>query len=279
MTISWRTIDDLANLCRANLAAIRALNPDVVVGIPRSGMLPASILSLGLDIPLSDLHSFCRGKRWARSGFDKAESCRAKRILLVDDATGFGKTMSQAIHQIRHARTNVQIMTCGVFATEEAAARLTIAFDICPKPRIFEWNWFRNGGALKDSCVDIDGVLCLDPTGKQKRDADAYRNFVLNAVPLFRTQYPVHAFVTGRSSEFRAETEAWLDRHGFKYGALKMLDGKSPRTAEGHARLKADFYTSSGATLFIESNPAQAEMIAKISGKQCLCITTRDMHQ
>ena len=33
---------------------------DLIVGIPRSGMLVASILSLKLNLPMTDLYAFCR---------------------------------------------------------------------------------------------------------------------------------------------------------------------------------------------------------------------------
>ena len=35
---------------------------DVVVGIPRSGLLPANLLCLALNIPLADLDGFCAGR-------------------------------------------------------------------------------------------------------------------------------------------------------------------------------------------------------------------------
>lgn len=276
MKIEWRSLDDLTAVCRANVERVRKLKPEVIVGIPRSGMLPASQLALALGLPLADLHSFCAERMWARGGNADDGGCN-RRVLLVDDASGFGKTMKAALAVLTARRPECSMATCTVYATPSAFHKFDIAFEQCPKPRLFEWNWWRNGW-LDKCCVDIDGVLCTDPTKAQRRDPEQYRRFLAEAAPLFLTAKPVHALVTGRSSSYRAETEDWMFRHGVQYGALQMLDGAPPRSAEGHAERKAAFYRTSPAGLFIESCARQAELIAKLSGKDALCITTRRLY-
>lgn len=278
MRIAWRSLDDLVALCRANIERVRKMGPEIVVGIPRSGMLPAAQIALALGLPLADLHSFCVGRGWMRGGGNFDDAARSKRrILLVDDATGFGKTMKGALSLLWAKRPDVKIATCGVYATPGAVGRLDIAFEQCPRPRLFEWNWWRNGW-LDQCCLDIDGVLCVDPTKAQRQDPEQYRRFVSEAAPLFLTAKPVHALVTGRSEAWRRETEAWMERYGVAYELLQMLQGASPRSAEGHAERKAELYRVSPARLFIESSERQAELIAKLSGKDALCITTRTFY-
>lgn len=274
--IAWRTYDDLIALCRAAAARARELDVDAIVGIPRSGMLAASALALALGLPLSDVRSFCARRTWGFGDRDTAE-CTARRILLVDDSCGTGKAMQRSLARLACARPGVTVLTCAAYATPRAARSLTLALEVLPKPRLFEWNWWRHG-LLDQCCVDIDGVLCRDPTRDELRDPDAYLRFLEHAPAIVSPTQPIGALVTGRREAYRSVTEAWMARRGITYRALKMLDRPCPRTAAGHAEHKAAFYASFPASLFIESDPQQAELIARLTGKDTLCITTRTLH-
>jgi uncharacterized HAD superfamily protein/hypoxanthine phosphoribosyltransferase len=270
--IAWRTFADLTAVCRDHLADVRKLSPDVIVGIPRSGMVPASILATSLGLPLADLHTFCDGREWGVGG--TIAGSPVSRVLLVDDASGYGRTMTRAIERLAAERPDAVVMPCSVYADPEAAPRFALAMERLAKPRLFEWNWWRSG-KLAHCCVDIDGVICRDPTSAEKGDPDAYREFIASTPLLYRPAKPVGAFVTGRSSNYRAETEAYFKRHGIAYGALAMREGdRLTKTVEAHAEHKAAFYRKSDAVLFIESDERQAEMIARTARKPALCIET-----
>ncbi len=58
--MNYRTIADLSNLIRTNLYKIPH-DIDVVVGVPRSGMLPATMIALYLNKRLSDINTFFVG--------------------------------------------------------------------------------------------------------------------------------------------------------------------------------------------------------------------------
>jgi hypoxanthine phosphoribosyltransferase len=275
--VEWRGYADMEALCRAHIERVRALRPDVIVGIPRSGMLPASLLALALGLPLVDLHSFVAGRMWAISDDREASPLRARRVLIVDDASAYGIAMPRAVRMVTAAQPAAKVMTCAVFATPNSVPRFDIAMEAVAKPRIFEWNWWRSG-KLAYCCLDIDGVICRDPTGQQRRDPALYSDFVANAAPLWVPLKRVGALVTGRDRAHRSGTEDWMRRHGVSYGALHMHDGPSPRNAEKHARSKADFYAASPASLFIESSDKQAALIAQFAGKPVVAIETRRLY-
>ena len=277
MRVEWRSLDDLTALCRANVGRVRELKPDVIVGIPRSGMLPATQLALALGLPLADLHSFCRGDVWARGG----GSCGllpGKRVLLVEDATGYGKSMRGAVARVKDEFDDtVELITCGVYATPAAVPKLDIALEALARPRLFEWNWWRNGW-LDQCCVDIDGVLCEDPTREQRNDERLYLEFLTGAKPLFVAKKPIHALVTARRERYRSQTVEWLARHGIQYSYLFMQTDDAPRLGIHHAEMKARVYGSSpAARLFLESSEAQAAHIFERCRKDVLCITTRKL--
>ena len=46
--------------------------------------------------------------------------------------------------------------------------------------------------------MDIDGVLCADPTPEENDDGEKYRHFLLNAPPLFIPKVTIGTLVTSR---------------------------------------------------------------------------------
>ncbi len=130
-------------------------------------------------------------------------------------------------------------------------------------------------GTGRRTCVDIDGVLCADPTQVQNDDGPGYRSFLSGAQPLVLPTSPVGWVVTSRLERYRPETEAWLRENGVEYGELVMLDvatAEERRALGAHGRHEAAFSASSGAELFVESEYAQAVEIAALSGRQVFSI-------
>jgi len=69
--MNYRSINDLNNTILKQLHLIPR-DIDLVVGVPRSGMLPANLLALYLNLPYTDIHSFMKGfiyKSGARKQF------------------------------------------------------------------------------------------------------------------------------------------------------------------------------------------------------------------
>ena len=110
---------------------------------------------------------------------------------------------------------------------------------------------------LPRCCVDIDGVLCIDPTEEENDDDANYRRFLLEAKPLWTPSYEVGWLVTSRLEKWRKPTEKWLAQQGVRYRELVMLDlpSREARIQSGcHARFKAEVYRNTPAVLFIESS-------------------------
>lgn len=109
--------------------------------------------------------------------------------------------------------------------------------------------------------VDMDGVLCEDPTIITGAE---YEQFLIEARPKY-THFEINEIITGRKERFREQTEEWLRRHGIKYKKLLMLPDE--KTLKDIARWKAEMYKISESELFIESDPRQAEIIKRLTGK------------
>ncbi|GMG83177.1 phosphoribosyltransferase family protein [Paralimibaculum aggregatum] len=241
-------------------------------------MLPATMIALLMDRPLLDLESFLAGRLPGQGttrplGRRIADLATVRRVLLVDDSVTSGQSIAAAKARVAAARPDLEPLVLAVIASPPARAFVDIHFDVCPMPRIFEWNLF-NSWVCAEGCFDLDGIFCRDPSGAENDDGPRYRAFLRDVAPLRRPGQPLRRIVTARLGTYRAETEAWLARHGIAYERLDMLEdttAEERREGRMHAPFKARIYASDPVTrLFVESDPEQAAEIARLSGKPVL---------
>jgi uncharacterized HAD superfamily protein/hypoxanthine phosphoribosyltransferase len=276
--VNFRSFADMYTAVRTNIHRI-PLGIDVVVGIPRSGILSAGIIALLRNIAFTDLDGLLQGRVFAagtqrsKPNF-KLDPATWRRILLVDDSIQSGRSMETALRRVKE-RNSWDVTTCVVFGIESTVAKVDLTLEFCPAPRMFEWNLMHHPW-LASACVDIDGVLCIDPTAEENDDGPRYREFLSCAKPLYLPTVPVGALVSSRLEKYRTETEDWLARSGIVYGALHLMDlnrAEDRRRLNKHAQFKADVYNRNPDwRIFIESDPCQAATIAKLTGKAVVCV-------
>lgn len=280
----FRSVADLSTTITNNLDRLPH-GLDLIVGIPRSGLLAANLVALHLNKPMTDLEGFLAGRvltggeRLNPNLTQKASERKTPRVLVIDDSICSGRAMDEARRRIAAVDPSAELFFAAVYATHRSEMQIDLAFERCPLPRVFEWN-LMHSGQLAHSCVDIDGVLCVDPTEEQNDDGPRYAEFLENAPPLLLPTYPVHALVTCRLEKYRRATETWLAKHGVKYQKLVMLDlpNKAARIAANpHGRFKAGVYASEPTDLFIESSSSQALKIADIANKPVYSVEARRM--
>lgn len=281
--MQYRSISDLNEAIVLNLGRIPC-DIDLVVGVPRSGLLAANLLSLAMNIPLTDLDSFLDGREYT-SGTTKpvrriSDPLRRRKVLLLDDSISTGNAMREVRQRISEARIDAEIIYAAVYGIHDHHAEVDLVLEKVALPRIFQWN-FMHHNVLERSCVDIDGVLCLDPDERENDDGPAYLEFLRNAIPYHSTTRKIGWLVTSRLEKYRPQTEAWLSKSGISYNNLIMLDLASKKERQrlgAHGTFKGDFYRSCDSPLFIESEARQADVIAARSGKPVLCIETHQIH-
>jgi uncharacterized HAD superfamily protein len=278
--INYRSIDDLNRTIVANLYRLPR-DVDVVIGIPRSGLLAASIVALALNVPLADLDGFLEGRVFPsgstrRNPDGSGKSGPVRKVLVIEDSVHTGNSVREAKAKIAKANLPVEFVFCCVFGQETSAELVDILLDVVPQPRIYQWNLMHHT-IMSSACLDIDGVLCRDPTEEENDDGPAYAEFLDRTQPMFLPSWPVAYLVTSRLEKYRPQTEAWLKKHDIVYDRLVMLDlpsAEERRRLGNHAQFKGEFYRSSKAVLFIESERHQAVEIARIAGKPVLCMET-----
>lgn len=257
---------------------------DVIVGIPRSGILVATLIALYLNKPLADLDSIVH-KEFYHSGGSKNTSNFVKnfneihKILVVEDSAATGRSLFEAKDKIKNSaiENDIEIIYLIAYVTERTVNFPDIYYRIVPFPRAFEWNIMHHG-MLQNTCMDIDGILCEDPTNEQNDDGDRYRDFLSNAKPKFIPTANIGWLVTSRLEKYRQDTESWLQKYHISYDHLimmKVATAEERRKLGNHAEFKASIYRKlNDAELFIESEPWQAEQIHKMTGKTVYCPNT-----
>lgn len=275
----YRTLGDLSNLVRKNISKIPH-DIDLVVGIPRSGMLPAMMIALLLDRKVTDLESFVQGHIYS-AGRSEATIPQTKfnRVLIVDDSVHSGRSIEKAKSQLSVLTDKYDFIFLAPIVTSGGKEMVDISFETIDDMRLFEWNLFKHD-MLANSGMDIDGVLNVDPAVDD--DGPIYADYLKNATPLFIPSFPVDTLISCRLEKYRDITEQWLKEHGVKYKHLVMLDmpNKAARIAWGkHGEYKADYYKTHSQQLFIESDYNQAQKIANIARKPVLCIETNELLQ
>jgi len=280
--LSFRTVQNLSDLIRNKISILPA-DIDLVVGIPRSGVIPAFLIALFLNKKVCTINEFIHNLEplngSTRPVRENEIKNKKQKVLIVDDSIYSGKSMEDAKNLIS-AHKNLDeydIQYCAIFAKKESVDLVDYYFEVVNPPRVFQWNYLNHSNATK-SCYDMDGVLCVDPTDEQNDDGEKYIDFCKNAKPLYIPSYKINSIVTSRLEKYREVTEQWLSEHHVNYGKLYMLDlpsAEERRRLGCHAEFKADiFKTLDDCDFFIESNREQAQKIAELSGKQCICVAT-----
>lgn len=279
--VEYRSFSDLSRDIFSGANVLSDLKIDLVVGIPRSGMIPAYMISLLLNVGCIDLQGFLRDESFGtgitrRTKRSIGKPSDSETILLVDDSVSTGKSMEQAVSLV-NARYQGRLFTLAAYGTKQSCDSVDFCLSRISIPRVFQWNIFHHS-ILSETCLDIDGVLCRDPTTQENDDGERYATFLEHAEPLFIPTYPVRALVTNRLEKYRLQTTAWLKRHNVNYKDLIMLDAADKEGRKGrHVKHKSEAYSRIDSSLFIESSASQARGIADSSLKPVFCIENFQM--
>ena len=276
-------VSEVIETIRVNLHKIPH-DIDFVIGIPRSGMLPATLISEYLHVPLVDLESFVAGL--GPGGGNRLSFARkgeSGKVLLVDDTIYNGRSMRLAKGQL-NSFPGLQVISLVVFKegpSNDVDIFLQNVRQPGNEPVLYGYNVFHHyPERMRTFSFDIDGVLCLDPPDERK--TSEYEAYIANPVPLVLPEV-VGQIVTYRLEKYRSVTEAWLRRVGIQFSELIMFPAYSweerYRSGISPEQFKAHYFGKSSSRLFIESNDWQAREIHRMTAKPVLCFETDKIYQ
>ena len=285
----YKSLADLMSVIRNNITKIPH-DIDFVIGIPRSGMIVASVISEMINVPLIDLDSFVKGQK--PTGGHRLKLFADKktdRVLVVDDTCYSGKAINEAKNQLRDFK-EYDFIYCIAFLEGLHPEMVDIWLDDVSNYTkkdiqvIYEWNIFHHYPYIMlKFCFDMDGVFCTEESRPDDRYESDYELFIKFAKPLFTPKVPIGAIVTYRITKYKDVTEYWLKENGIVYQNLIMFNARSWQERNGSGvspeMMKAVWYKEHPEyLLFIESNDREAQRIHEISGKQVFCVSTNKMY-
>lgn len=278
--MSYTSIADMANAIRTNLWKV----PDdvqLIVGVPRSGMMAALMVGEFLHKPVIDLQGYLLSREPMCGSRGKHMRKGHGRVLVLDDTLYTGRSMDAVRKQI--GMRDQVLYGCVYAEGKDATEKVDVWFENDYNPdeplwHLYEWNILHHGEKLSTRTMfDMDGVLCAEPPDERNRAA--YEAYIANARPMVVPTTKIGAIVTFRKEQYRAITEEWLQRHGIVYGQLVMAGNDSVRSESEAAAFKAQQYRAAKwAMLFVESSARQAEKIASATGKQVWCYNNGKMY-
>jgi hypothetical protein len=236
-----------------------------VGGVVRSGMIPASILSCVLHLPLWEI-----GEEGApvklRSG-NRGRGILSEGPLLVIDDTIWAGT---ARNRVARALSSWDYRY-GVIYVRDGLEHLTNYYHkTVTSLHVLEWNWSTHGGisswsrpgsSRRGIATDLDGIIVHD---EQSPGAPGAPYMVPYNVPI-----PV--IITGRPERYRSITELHLRSIGARWDRLIMRPDQLPEDNISISFFKSKQFFESGCEIFFESEPTQAEVIHRETGLPVFC--------
>lgn len=245
-----------------------------VLGCPRSGMIPASIIATSLSIPLYSVSDEVMVKLYSHSsgyGGKRMSMFEEKKnlpILVVDDCCYTGTEISLTKKLLTNCNVNQTFIYATVFSTPRSSKFVDFFCRSLSSPHMFERDVY--AGKISQQIVfDMDGVLCEEKP--YRIHEHSYEEHMKN-LPAIKTNLPTlfgcKAVCTGRLEKYRAITQDWLTKNGVKYKKLIMFPGSQQERDTDHnsivGKYKAEeFLKMENVRLFIESSEEQSKIIAE----------------
>lgn len=290
--MKYITLAELSDTIRKNIWKIPR-DIDFIIGVPRSGMIGASIISSFLNVPLIDVESYLAGMSpWGgnRLRYFKEKHKRTGKVLVVDDTVASGTAMKMVKEKLSGGDSGVTFVYMCLYLEGRGDDAIDLYLEDVRKYTdnfsrivVYEWNIMQHHSKFMEKCLyDMDGVFCVDPP--DERNEEEYQKYIMDAIPLFIPRTKIGGIMTYRLIKNMKVTQEWLKRYGITYNELSMFNADSwqQRKDSGISpeMFKGEYYrTHDNYQLFVESNDHQARGIHEISGKPVYCVETNKMYQ
>jgi orotate phosphoribosyltransferase len=265
------------------LATMLPADTTRIVGVARSGLCAATMVAMIRHLPLDiarqskgDVIEGGNGWRLTQA----AGQAGPGTVVVIDDTAMTGNSIKQVLPVVKRHYPNASTKSAVVYCNPQAKVKPDLFARPLPWPHLLEWNVF-NSVLSPSTATDFDGILCRDCLPAEDDDGPRYLNFLRTASPLYpMRKVAIPLIVTARLEKYRAETVAWLERHGMR--AEKIIMGP---WADNRERARVDIGAWKGEhfakwskgrggikpLLFVESEERQAKRAAQISGGLVVC--------
>jgi len=266
--LSFVTVDELVIWTTEWLKSFEE-NYDIIIGVPRSGLLVANMIALKLGKPLTTPDLLIKDCYWKSELIPQKN--KYKKVLLVDDSITTGKAMEKSLRILSQSQKCIHITKAALIATNESKSLVDLYYKIIPHPRLFEWNLLHASKGILAS--DMDGVICENcPPGVDSNE-ELYIEWIKNAKQYLIPTFEIDIIVSNRLEKYRADTEEWLAKHGVLYKKLVLWSINSKQERKGrYAQNKIDTILKYKPEIIWESSINEAKQIYEATKIPTLCI-------
>tara|TARA_R100000008_G_C3583119_1_gene170023 strand:+ start:1257 stop:2318 length:1062 start_codon:yes stop_codon:yes gene_type:complete len=275
------TISNMIHAIKTKLLPkLATLNLKGIAGVPRSGVFPASLIAMWLGIPiyafnkegdlfpLSALHDF--------GGFRMQNHKDGDGNILILDDTLYGGIAIRNVKETIGDRDDVLYGV--VYVHSQRPNDVDVFAETLDPPHLLEWNFF-NSAYVKNSFLDLDGILCPNVPYECSLDEESYIDYITNAEPLYYRKpstYKCKGIITARLEKYRDITEQWLEKHNIKYGELIMFPTEREKERDANhvveaATFKAQVISRYPPCYYIESEIPEARIIREKALTTVIC--------
>lgn len=247
-----------------------------VLGCPRSGMIPASIISTALSIPLLSISDskICKLSAISENGGLRMKSFKISQdlpILVIDDTVFYGSQMRKNRELLKQEAPNEKFIFASIYCYVNSKSEVDYYYKGLSYPHILEWNIF-NSPLVKHMSFDIDGIFCENIPIDICKDEDLYTEYLNNIKPIYNRipkLFKARALVTGRLEKYRDITEKWLEKYDFNYNELIMFPNELEEKRNNNHSFEVGSYkgiimTKINEPFFVESELSEAKIIKRI---------------
>lgn len=243
---------------------------DLLIRVPRAGLMFANFMAMQLSIPLSTpelLPNF-----WPSSAKVR-EDGPIRNILIVEDMTAFGTQIIPLKKKVQELFPQA-IVHVGAVYSPEGGIKLDSYGARINDRSITEWD-FLNEKVYENVAVDMDGVLCQDcPSGLTE---DQFVQWMQTAVPYLIPRFRVQTIITSRLEKYRPITDQWLTNNGAQYYQL-LMDPSKTLSERDLIGWKVHCINWRKPHVFIESDNRTAQEIHWKTGIPVICVSTMEIY-
>ena len=184
---------------------------DLIVGVPRSGLLIASLIATQLARPLATPDN----SLWVSKSISPKP---IRQILVIDDCISTGKSINAAAESMREQYPQAKVHTGVLFANDNNKGMVDSYFMIINGYQLFQWNMMHY--KMGPVGFDLDGVIC--ESSPNLRNEEKYLEFLAHARPYLIPEFEIDYIITSRLEKYRPQTEKWLKQAEQIWSATKI---------------------------------------------------------
>jgi len=263
------SMEDAFLLSQNMIRKLSSCEIDVVIGIPRSGLMVASLVALKLGKPLSTPDTFIEGKVWRSKKIDGKE--KPVNVLLIEDVVHQGRALAESLEALKQYQASLKITKAALLVYSQTKHLVDIYEEVIGTHTMLEWAFLHHRLSL-NTAFDLEGVLCEKvPEGCDDHE-EKYARWIKDAKAYLIPVYEVDCIVSSRLEKYRPETEAWLKKNGVKYKELILWDVPSNKDRKNlFSKYKIDILTRLQPKLYIESSNEVSKDIWQATKIPVLC--------